>query len=146
MTKEEEMEYYENVIEIIEKGFTDNYDTTNMDKGEDEVIETEKMTITFTTPQNQKSNLNNNMSTIDLGDCEILLRNYYNISINETLYIKKIDIVQEGMKTQKVQYDVYCKLFGYNLIKLNLTACEKSKVSISIPIKVTEEQSTLQGT
>ena len=146
MTKEKEMEYYENVIEIIEKGFTDNYDTTNMDKGEDEVIETEKISITFTTPQNQKSNLNNNMSTIDLVDCEILLRNYYNISINETLYIKKIDIVQEGMKTQKVQYDVYCKLFGYNLIKLNLTACEKSKVSISIPIKVTEEQSTLQGT
>ena len=145
MTKEEEVEYYENVIEIIEKGFTDNYDTTNMDKGEDEVIDTQKMTITFTTTQNQKSNINKNMSTIDLGECETLIRNYYNISINETLYMKKIDIVLEGMKTKKVQYDVYCKLFGDNLIKLNLTVCEKSKVSIYIPIKVTEEQSSLQG-
>ena len=145
MTKEEEVEYYENVIEIIEKGFTDNYDTTNMDKGKDEVIETQKMTITFTTTQNQKSNINKNMSTIDLGECETLIRNYYNISINETLYMKKIDIALEGMKTKKVQYDVYCKLFGDNLIKLNLTVCEKSKVSIYIPIKVTEEQSSLQG-
>ena len=32
------------------------------------------------------------MATIDLGECEILLRNYYNISNNETLYMKKIDI------------------------------------------------------
>ena len=74
MSKEEEIEYYDNIIEIIEEKFTDNYDTSNMDKGEDELIETEKMTITFTTPQNQRNNINNNMSTIDLGECETLLR------------------------------------------------------------------------
>ena len=78
------------------------------------------------------------MTRIDLGECEILLRNFYNISINEGLYIKKIDINQEGMKTLKVEYDVYAKLFGKNLIKLNLTICEKSKISISIPIIINE--------
>ena len=36
---------------------------------------------------------------------------------------------QEGMKTYKVDYDVYCKLFGTNLIKLNLTVCENSKIT-----------------
>ena len=32
------------------------------------------------------------MSTIDLGDCETSLRNYYNLTNNQTLYIKKLDI------------------------------------------------------
>ena len=92
-TFEEEIKYYDEIIEKIESIFTsENYDMTNVDKGEDEIIETEKMTVTFTTSNNQKNNLNNNMSTINLGECEILLRKYYNLTNNETLYILKKDI------------------------------------------------------
>ena len=40
------------------------------------------------------------------------------------------------MKIPKVEYDVYCKLFGKNLIKLNLTACANSKISIYMPSKL----------
>ena len=76
------------------------------------------------------------MTKIDLGECEILLRIFYNISINDSLYIKKIDIYQEGMKISKVEYNVYAKLFGKNLVKLNLTICRQSKISIYIPIKI----------
>ena len=47
------------------------------------------MTITFTTTENQKNNKNDNMTSIDLGDCELSLRKYYNISKNEVLYMKK---------------------------------------------------------
>ena len=78
------------------------------------------------------------MTTIDLGECETLLKIAYNISLNETLYLKKMDIIQEGMKITKVEYDVYCKLFGTNLIKLNLTVCENSKISIFRPFIMTE--------
>ena len=67
------------------------------------------------------------MTKIDLGECETELRNYYNISDNEILYMKKIDMYQEGLKTIKVEYDVYAKLFGNNLINLNLTVCKKIK-------------------
>ena len=74
------------------------------------------------------------MTTLDLGDCETLLRNFYHIPENKPLYIKKIDKIQDGMKTLKVEYDVYAKLSGKNLINLNLTICEKSKLSIFIPI------------
>ena len=63
------------------------------------------------------------MTRIDLGECEILLRGEYNLTNNETLYIKKLDIIQEEMKILKVEYNVYAKLFGKNLIKLNLTIC-----------------------
>ena len=34
------------------------------------------------------------MTTIDLGECETLLRTEYNIFFNEPLYIKNIDIKQ----------------------------------------------------
>ena len=41
------------------------------------------------------------MTSIDLGECEILLRKFYNISLNEIIYIKKIDVNQQGMKIPK---------------------------------------------
>ena len=90
IVKEEEREYYDTIIEIIEESFTSEYyDTSNLDKGKNEIIEAGKMTISFTTAQNQKNNSNTNMTTIDLGECDTLLRNHYNISDNQTLYIKK---------------------------------------------------------
>ena len=136
MSKEEEIKYYNNLIKKVEKTLTENFDTSKLDKGQDEVIKTEKLIISFTTSQNQRNNINNNMTTIDLGECETLLRTEYNISFNEPLYIKKIDIVQEGMKALKVEYDVYCKLFGTNVIKLNLTVCTNSKISIYMPFLI----------
>ena len=43
------------------------------------------------------------------------------------------------MKIPKIEYDVYCALFGTNLIKLNLTVCKNTKISISIPMIITED-------
>ena len=44
------------------------------------------------------------------------------------------------MKTSKVEYDVYCKIFGTNLIKLNLTVCLNSKILIYIPFNMSEKE------
>ena len=139
ISKEEEIKYYDNFLQIIEERFTsENYDTSNLDKGVDKIIKNEKMIIVFTTSQNQKKNINNNMSSIDLRECETLLRDHYNIPKDQTLYMRKIDVVQEGMKTQKVEFDVYSKLSGKNLVKLNLTICRTTKISIFIPIIITD--------
>ena len=87
-TKDEEIKYYDNILKIIENEFTsENYDTFNLEHGQDDIIKTEKIITTLTTSENQKNNKNNNMTRIDLGECETLLRNFYNISINETLYL-----------------------------------------------------------
>ena len=139
-SKINKIEYYDYILTNIGQELTsENFDTTDLDKGKDKIIEKEKLKITFTTTQNQKNNIFNNMTKIYLGECEIKLRNYYNMSDNEILYMKKIDIIQEGMKTIKVEYDVYAKLFGNKLIKLNLTVCGKSKISISIPIIINDD-------
>ena len=107
-SKLQQINYYNNLIQYIDNSFTSpKYDTTNIENGKDEIIKTDQMTVTFTTTENQKNNLYNNMTSIDLGECETLLRNFYNISDNETLYMKKIDIIQDGMKTVKVEFDVY---------------------------------------
>jgi len=137
--KSKEIEYYDNILKIIENEFTsENYDTFNIDNGQDDIIKTDKIITTLTTTENQRNNLNNNMTRIDLGECENILRYFYNISINESLYIKKIDIIQDELKTLKVEYNVYAKLDGKNLTKLNLNLCEQNKISIYIPIIINE--------
>ena len=145
-SKEEEIKFYDNILKNCEKGFTSKaYNTYDIDSGIEQFLKADKLTVTLTTIKNQMNNINNNMSNIDLGECETLLRDYYHIPENENLYIKKIDIIQDGMKTVKVEFDIYAKLFKKNLINLNLTVCEKSDISISIPYKITEKLDKLNS-
>ena len=140
LTKEEEIEIYNEVVSNVETIFTsEEYNTSNLDSGEDEVIQTEKMTITLTTTKNQRGNItSDNMTLLDLGDCEDELRNYYHISENETIYMRKIDVKQEGMKIPKVDYSVYCKINGTKLAKLDLSVCVNSTISLSVPVELSE--------
>ena len=139
MTKEEETEFYDNIVSNVEDILTsENFNTSSLDGGEDQVIQTEKMTITLTTSQNQKNNTNNNISTIDLGECEVELRNHYNLTNNEILYIKKMDVLQEGMNIPKIEYSIYCKVPGKNLEKLNLSVCVNSKLFLSVPVAISD--------
>ena len=134
-------------MENVESGFTsDDYDTSNLEQGNNEVVELDEMTVTFTTTENQKNDKNNaNMTTIDLGECEKKLREAYNIPPNEILFMKKIDVKQEGMKIPKVEYDVYSKLNGISLVKLNLSYCENTKVDISVPTLLTDSLDKLNS-
>ena len=138
MSKEEEEKYYNDIIKLIEDAFTDNYDTSILDKGEEEYIKTEKMNITFTTVDNQKNNINNNMTSIYLGQCENLLKSNYNLPDDVTLYMKKIDVKQEGINVPKIQFDIYYKN-GSNLVKLDLSPCDTSKIIFSVPAKLSTD-------
>ena len=96
------------------------------------------MTVVLTTTKNQKNNTNTNTSLIDLRECENLLRKKYIIPDNELLYMKKIDVIQKHMKILKVVYNVYSKFSGNKLVKLNLTVCEKSKISLSLRLVLSD--------
>ena len=138
--KEVEIKYYDTVLENIETGFvSEYYDTSNLDGGEEEVIEIDNMKVTLTTTQNQVNNTKNNMTSIYLGECEILLRKFYNISDDKLLYMKKIDVTNDGMKIPKVEFDIFCKLTGTSLIKLNKSICESSEYSLSIPVDISDD-------
>ena len=97
------------------------------------------MTITLTKSENQKINFDGNMTVIDLRECEALLRNHYN-KYNKTIYMKKIDIILEGMKIPKIEYDVYYNN-GSSLVKLNLSSiCDKSIISLSMPVSLSKSE------
>ena len=95
---------------------SENYNISTLDAGEDEILENNKLKMVLTTSSNQKNinNKINNISSIDLGQCEVLLKNFYHISKEKALYIKKLEIIQEGMKIPKIEYCVY-----YNLNEKN---------------------------
>ena len=60
------------------------------------------MKITLTTTENQKNGVNENLTYVDLGECEELLREFYNLTNNSALYMIKLEISQEGMKIPKI--------------------------------------------
>ena len=135
----EEKDYYDTIIKNMDQYFmSSDYKTLNLDKGFNEIFPTEKLMITLTTTQNEKNNINNNFWVIDLGKCEELLKSANNISYNKSLYIKKFDIIQEGMKIQKIEFDIYYNLSGDYLEKLNLSICENSKIYIYTSIIITD--------
>ena len=137
--KKDENKYYDIILETIESIITsNNFDTSSLEAGEDSFIDIDKMIITLTTTENQKNIKNNNLTAIYLEECETLLREHYNIPDDKLLYMKKIDVEQEKMKIPKIKFDVYCKLYETNLTKLNLSICEKSKISLFIPIEINE--------
>ena len=71
-----------------------------------------------------------NLSSIDLSECEAILRETYSIPPDEDLLILKIDTVTTTSVKNEVNYEVYAK----NGTKLNLDPCSKVTVSISSPI------------
>ena len=114
--------YYEDIIlKAIDKDLTSiKFNTSSLDNGIDDIfIYNNKTTYTLTTSNNQKNNYNANISSVDLGQCDLLLREHYNISENENLYIRKIDVAQDGMKIPKIEFDIYAKLNNSNLEKIN---------------------------
>ena len=137
--KIEEIKTQDKILELFEKSFTsENYDTSEIDKGNDFVAKNEKMTISLTTIDSQKNNKNDTLTKVDIGPCEDILRSVYNISSDKILYMKKIEVNQEGMKIPKIEYDIYCKLNGTNLIKLDKSFCRNVKVEISVHVILTE--------
>ena len=106
-------------------------DKNYIDNGNDFVISTNEITYALTTTKNQLMKINEDKTTIDLGECEFLLKKEYNISMNDSLYILKIDLLVDGI--QKVEYEVYYNFSSNNLAKLNLTVCEGVKINILIP-------------
>ncbi len=111
----------------------------DIDKGTDHEIYDQNILVSLTNTNNQKNNQNKKKTTIDLGECENILKTYYNISIDSYLYILKMDIKEEGMKIPKIEYEIYYPLDGRNLIKLNLSLCHNKKIDITIPVEITDD-------
>ena len=123
---------YENLLRNL------NLDEIN--KGKD-IIETYKnLTLIFSSTNNQKNKENiKGAISLNMGKCEYLLKDNYNISYNDSLYLLEIISYEEGMKIPKIEYEVYYPLENNsNLTKLNLGYCKNTKIEFSIPVKIND--------
>ena len=115
------------------------FNMTDIDSGKDKKVVEKNLQIILTSTLNQKINEKENNISMNLGQCETILKNNYNISLNDSLYILQIISEEDGMKIPKMEYEVYYPLNGsQNLAKLNLSLCKDTKVEISIKVKINE--------
>ena len=119
---------------------SEEYNTSNLDNGNEEIIKNGKMIITLTTIETQKYNYDNNinMTAIDIGGCENLLREENDIPAEENLYMRKIDIYEEQIKIPKIEFEIYYKENNTKLKKLDLTICENSDIHLAYPVDISE--------
>ena len=126
--------------ELIKSSIENIFNELNMteiDNGEDKKIVEKDLTVILTSTINQKNNEDKNNITMNLGECENKLKNAYNISNNESLYILQIISKEEGMKIPKTEYEIYYP-FNNNLTKLDLISCKDTKIEISITVKIND--------
>ena len=128
-------EYVQDLIEYL----LENYNIFNVTNGKDFEIEIgDNILVALTTTDNQKDEEHINKTTIYLGDCEKRLKFINNIPLNDSLYMIKMNIKEEGMKIPKIEYLICYPLYKNKLIPLNLTECQNN-IDVSIPVKISED-------
>ena len=102
---------------------------------QDFVKSDENITYQITTSENQKNNTNNNISSINLGKCENILKDKYNINKTLPLIIFKIDYYPPDTLIPIVGYEIY---HPTNKSKLDLTYCKDILIKLNIPTSIDE--------
>ena len=133
--KEQILKEEDNFVKNIKNEFLNgNMDSllSNITEGEVLSVKTENALYQFTTTNNK----NNKYSIINLGECENILKNHYNISINESLLIFKIDVYIPGHLTPIIEYEVYNSKTKQ---KLDLNYCRGINIKLLIPVNNIDE-------
>ena len=89
---------------------------------------------------NQNNKEYENISTIKLGECENILKEKYNLSLNESLIIFKTEQYIEDLYIPLIEYDIFNPKTNE---KLNLDYCRNENISIEINIPVSINESDL---
>ena len=128
------------IINIIKDNINLIY---NSESGKSQIIKGENDTIfQITNGKNEKELLedefldNQNISIIDLGQCEIKLKKEYNINENDSLIYLKQENTNAKASEKNIQYEVF---EPYNFTKLNLSICEEETINIYVKMDLSEE-------
>ena len=93
--------------------------------------------ITTTENQNNLKNINNNVSNILLGECENIIKDYYNVAENATILMLKFDYYKKDMLVPITEYELY----DYkNRQVFQLILCRDIKVKMMIPLLNEDEK------
>ena len=113
----------------------------NLTKGykNDLLLKFYDMTFQITTSDNQNNNQYDNISTIILGKCEVILKDKHEIDPNETLIIFKVEYYKPNTLIPIIGYEIYNP---ESKQKLNLNYCKEELIdlNISIPVSIDEDK------
>ena len=84
----------------------------------------------------QLASKDSDFSNIDLGECESLIRETYNIPNDISLIFFKFENIANKSIERNTQYNVYNPL-NYEI--LNLSICENLKIKLNVPIELSDE-------
>jgi len=130
------IEIYNNIVDNIIKEYSPNSEKSKIINGEENII------YQLTTSKNELELLNGNssdnynLSIIDLGECEKILRQKYNIADEDfMIYLKQINLTDKESE-KNVQLEVY---EPYNKTKLNLSYCSGTNYDLYLKIELSPE-------
>ena len=98
------------------------------------IIKTQNVIIQLSKLDDQTNQDEENVSNIDLGECEDKLREENNIEDNDYFIIYKIDIKTSDLSSTFVSYEI----FDSSLNHLNLDVCNDSQISIYVNANLDE--------
>ena len=110
ITNNEELSNKDEVIKNLKDDIINgNLNLTDLMNGtkQDLIAEYKDITYQITTSANQNNGTYNNISTINLGECEDKLKKIYDIDKDLPLIILKIDYKMEGLLIPIIGYEVY---------------------------------------
>ena len=111
--------------------------STIKENNQDLVIYFDDAIYQYTSTYNQNNNIYNNLSIVQLKECELELKSHYNISQNESLLIFKIDKLGKDLLISIVEYEVYNMKTKE---KLDLNICKDIKITIIYPVDLDQKQ------
>ena len=121
------IEEIEEIYKHIKDYITKNYDGNNT------IINTSNVKIQISKIDDQKDS---ELSNIDLGACEEILKNKYCKTENDSLIMLKFDIRPENETSTFVHYEVYSTS---KKIYLEMEECSGNNVIINVPIELSSE-------
>ena len=112
-----------------------NINITSLAKGDknDLTLKSNDTIYQITSTNNQNNNNYDDISTIQLGECETILRQIYHIKDGLSLIIFKIDYFLPGISIPVIGYDIF---HPENRSKLDLSYCKDSIVNFNLPVNI----------
>ena len=78
-------------------------------------------------------------TTINLGECEDKLRSNKTLTNNDSLYILYAEVMEDGMKVPRTEYEVYYNSGSNEFHNLDLEICNNIRINKSISVNISEK-------
>ena len=125
-----------NVINIDNNDNMNDFLSIIENNKKDLIIKNDNIIYQITSMYNQKNIIyDDNISVIDFGECENILKEKYNIPANETIIILKIHYYIEGFYIPIIEYELF---HPNNKMKLDLNYCQNTNINISYKVFTNE--------